>query len=199
MRKFTYIIVMAVAAIALAAFTPSDKGDKPIRYACDDELNDIIVDYYDYFSTISLQDLREYNKDIQRAISRTWDREKVAEIWQEKLREDAERFEGNKKVFILKVASSFDDPNWEVPTKKEILQNLTFDEGRQVFTTFVRQPDGSGKPPKTIAGPGGQTNCGCNQMDDWCFWWEDCNTASCQLTGGCGTLLLDVCDGMCEG
>jgi hypothetical protein len=201
MRKFIHITALVLVATAFAAFTPGDKGDKPIRYACDDELNDIIVDYYDYFSTISLQEVREYNIDMQRAISRTWSRGQTAKIWQEKLGEDAERFEGKKKVFILKVASSFDNPDWVAPSKEEILQNLTFDEGREVFTTLVRQPKGNGQPPggnngnppSTIAG----ADCECSQESDWC--WGTCSgLQNCSTTtSGCGTFLQYSCTGSC--
>ena len=49
-------------------------------------------------------------------------------------------------------------------------------------------------------GEGGGPHCGCNTVDEWCDYYEDCKVAVCtaeNTDGGCGWFLLEDCNGSC--
>jgi len=43
----------------------------------------------------------------------------------------------------------------------------------------------------------GTIQCSCSSSSDWCSGSYSCATANCGQTGGCGTLWLYTCDGVC--
>lgn len=185
-----------ILGIVAVAFRPIDNVP---RYSCNDEINQIVIDYYDYFSTISLEEVRDYPIEIQRAISRTWSEDHSNDIWREKLNEDAKRFDGEKKRVILRIANTFDSPDFVAPTKAELLENFTEKEAYDIFLT-LDQPDGSGEPPGGNGGnPPNQitvpADCECSTESDWCFGY--CDGINCTAGTGCGFLWQYDCNGMC--
>lgn len=79
-------------------------------------------------------------------------------------------------------------------------QMLISFQKEQAFEIFASLGGEKGSPDDTqnLA-----PNCSCSRQSDYCGWWRSgasCGGGSCRMqVGGCGTMLLYDCDGMCTG
>lgn len=82
--------------------------------------------------------------------------------------------------------------------KDRLLVHFQKEEAVEIFATL-----GGEKKDPADNGENLAPNCSCSGNSDYCDWWRSgssCSSSSCRFqVGGCGTLLMYDCDGLCTG
>lgn len=183
--------------VVISAFTLYEKSDG-VCYSCDDEINDFITCNLSFIEDMDRSTAARYEKETMRAIFRAWDDEKKVTVWQDKLKQDAEHFDGERKQFILNSTQQNNQKDEAIKLfGKEMAGNIfanlkTLDEQGVDLLAYQPPPGGGapggtqgehggwgngGDPPDDI-GQGGAgdpalqgdspENCECSTTDNWC-------------------------------
>ena len=198
MKYIFSILFVLFGVIALTAFT---SNDKEVKYSCDPQTEEAVKNNINALSTLTLEEFVKYPFREQKAIFRSFSKEKQRGLWKEHLLKEAKNYEGEKSELLILYANN----QQLAPESSATLIAIFGDEAKRIFTTLYGKEDHQKPSSYLIASsytPSVMScDCNCSNTSDWCGGGDTCDPVCwCQIdeVEYCGTLWLYVCDGYCD-
>ena len=164
-----------------------------------------------------LQGLRGLPNSLQAAAVSTLPPSSLSQVWISRF-EEVSPLLGTDEARELSRISDTITPEWiaevsalpeeeraarveaEVGTAARLIE-VYGDAAPTLFTSIRRLDTSEPGGPLGIEHGGGDPNCSCSQMSDWCIQAGhnlDCSGGGCEHGNGCGLLFLFECNGVCR-
>lgn len=187
-----------------------------LTYSCNSEIDSYVKDNIELFENCNVLALTEYDLGIQKAAYRTYLEESKYDLWVERLDIISldsmfssiesqhiqnltvelypEIFEGDSELFnqfIIFYESwekvALEQLGWDKQLLAYVVSSMELN-----YNSYLESLETLNYSAVTLS-----QGCGCNQTHDFCDGGALCNGSCSSVSGGCGVLWMEDCNGTC--